>query len=119
MSSWITGWSYILPAGKCPGHLTRNGTRTPPSSVVRFEPRSGLLRDALTVVPCIVGPPLSLMKNTSVLSSSFLSRKACNILPIASSIADIMAAYVRRFSSLMLETSSGDRRSRASACARR
>ena len=72
MSSWITGLSYTLPAGTCPGHFTKNGTRMPPSSVVRFEPRNGSLRDALIEVPGIVGPPLSLKKNTSVLSSRFL-----------------------------------------------
>ena len=52
-----------------PGHETTNGTRMPPSSVVRLEPRNGSLRDPFTVVPGMVGPPLSLMKATSVLRS--------------------------------------------------
>ena len=42
----------------------------PPSSVVRFEPRSGSLREPLMVVPRMVGPPLSLKKKISVFSSS-------------------------------------------------
>ena len=41
----------------------------PPSSVVRFEPRSGSLREPLIVVPGMVGPPLSLKKTISVSSS--------------------------------------------------
>ena len=69
MSSWITGSSYTLPAGSLPFHAMTNGTRMPPSSVVRFEPRSGVLREPLMVVPGIVGPPLSLMKKMSVSSS--------------------------------------------------
>ena len=95
----MTGWSYTLPAGSWAGHFTKYGTRMPPSSVVRFEPRSGVLIDALPEVPGIVGPPLSLMKNTSVFSSSCASRSLSSTAPIASSIADIIAAYVRRRSS--------------------
>ena len=55
-----------------------NGTRTPPSHDVRFEPRSGALFDPF--VPLAnVGPPLSLKKNTIVLSSG-----ASSTLPIPS-----------------------------------
>jgi hypothetical protein len=70
-----------------------------PSSVVRFEPRNGVLTEALVVVPFIVGPPLSLMNATSVFSVSFSSASFLVTAPMASSIALIMAAYVRRFSS--------------------
>ena len=69
MSSWITGCSYTDPAGSLPFHCTTNGTRMPPSSVVRLEPRNGSLREPLMVVPRMVGPPLSLKKKISVFSS--------------------------------------------------
>jgi len=53
-----------------------------------FEPRSGSFFE----VVCIVGPPLSLKKKTSVSSSSPLSRSLASTWPIASSIAESIAA---------------------------
>jgi len=63
----------------------------PPSSVVRFEPRKGSLREAFTVVPGIVGPPLSLMKATSVFRSRPASATFWRTRPTASSMANIIA----------------------------
>jgi len=48
-----------------------------------------------------VGPPLSLMKNSNVFSSSFRSRTFARTLPTASSIAESIAANVLRFSSFI------------------
>ena len=72
----------------------------PPSSVVRFEPRSGSLREPLIVVPSMVGPPLSLKKTISV-SPSTPPAQGVEHLADASSSAVSIAAYVRRDSSLM------------------
>ena len=80
------------PRVEVPFHDIANATRMPPSQVCRFDPRSGPLLDPLTVVVGIVGPPLSFTKITSVFSSSFCSCRAVSVLPIASSIADTMAA---------------------------
>ena len=64
----------------------------PPSRVVRLEPRSGAFTEPLVVVPFIVGPPLSLMKKTSVRPSCPLSLRAWRTRPMLSSMADIIAA---------------------------
>ena len=64
----------------------------PPSSVVRLEPRNGSFREPLTVVPGIVGPPLSLMKTTNVFCSRPVSASVFRTRPTASSRANIIAA---------------------------
>ena len=64
----------------------------PPSSVVRLEPRKGSFREALMVVPNMVGPPLSLKKKISVFSSRFAARSVSSTSPTASSIAVSIAA---------------------------
>jgi hypothetical protein len=35
--------SYLAPAGICPGHHIKPGTRQPPSKAVPFSPRKGLV----------------------------------------------------------------------------
>lgn len=74
----------------------------PPSHVCRFDARSGALLEPFSVVVGIVGPPLSFRKMTSVSSSSRLSWSAANVRPIASSITESIAAYVRRRGSAMV-----------------
>src|SRR5687767_11143324 len=59
-SSWLIGRRSTFASGRRPFHFTTNGTRTPPSNVVRFDPRKGTLLEPLTEVVPIVGPPLSL-----------------------------------------------------------
>ena len=66
--------SLARPFSTPRGQWTMNGTRMPPSSVCRFEPRSGALTAPFTVVPSLVGPPLSLMKKISVRCSRSVSR---------------------------------------------
>src|SRR5205085_9760722 len=68
-------------------HDSKNGTRTPPSSVVRLDPRSGVFTEPLMVVPFIVGPPLSLKNATSVFLVSFSSFSFLMTSPTASSMA--------------------------------
>src|SRR5438552_17303322 len=94
----MMGLVYVWPAGILPFHWAQNGIRTPPSHVVALKPRSGPLLE----VVCGVGPPLSLKKKTSVFSSWPISRIFAITRPTASSIAEIMAANVRRFSYAMV-----------------
>ena len=54
--------------------------------------------EPFTVVVGMVGPPLSLKKKISVFSSSPAARSATMVRPTPSSIADSIAAYVRRCS---------------------
>ena len=61
----MIGFSYTLPAGILPFHLTMNGTRVPPSQVVALKPRSGPFFEVVLAV----GPPLSARKKMSVFSS--------------------------------------------------
>ena len=53
---------------------------------------SGAFTEPLTVVPFIVGPPLSLMNAIKVFRSRFSVRSLAVTFPIASSMANIMAA---------------------------
>ncbi len=65
--------SQTLPGAIFPGHHATVGTRTPPSHVLPLPPRKG---NALPPsVPLISHGPLSLVKTTSVRSSSFSSRR--------------------------------------------
>ena len=80
-----------------PGQRTRQGTRTPPSKVVFFVPRYGLLISSST-------GPLSLVKTTSVLSLNPCLSIAATMRPTASSrhfsmaLADVvLVAVTRRF----------------------
>jgi hypothetical protein len=91
-SSWMMGRRSTRPASRRPFHVISKATRIPPSHVCRFDPCSGALLEPLTVVVGMVGPPLSFRKITSVFSSSFRARRASSALPIASSIAETMAA---------------------------
>ena len=64
----MIGLRSTRPSGRRPFHFMMNGTRMPPSHVVRFDPLKGALLDPLIVVVVIVGPPLSLKKTISVFS---------------------------------------------------
>ena len=57
----------VLAGGIFPGHHAIAGTRIPPSQVLPLNPRNGLFTDRGV-------PPLSDVKITSVLLSSFSSR---------------------------------------------
>ena len=89
----MIGRASTLPSGMRPFQRAHDERHTDAAlQVWRFDPRSRALRDPLIVVPGMVGPPLSLKKMTSVCSSSFVSWIAAIVRPIASSIADSMAA---------------------------
>ena len=76
------------------GVLTRRAGRRLTGSIIVTVQAVIVLGSLLTliVVPAIVGPPLSLRKTTSVLSSRRCSRRVVMTRPIASSIAETMAA---------------------------
>lgn len=71
--------SHSLPAGTRPGHQAIVGTRTPPSHVLPFDPRSGPAEPPST--PFTVQGPLSLVKITSVFSASPSLRIVSRIRP--------------------------------------
>ena len=75
------------------GHLTRQGTLTPPSKVVFFVPLNGLLIDSRT-------GPLSLVKITIVLFLNPFLSTALTILPTAESRDFSIASLIARGSSL-------------------
>ena len=79
----------------CPFHCIRNGTRIPPSHVCDLKPRRGPFPEVIDGV----GPPLSLRNTMSVSFSSPRSRTVASTVPMASSIADSIAANVRRLGS--------------------
>ena len=66
------------------------GTRTPPSQVLPLPPRSGFALPPS--VPLISHGPLSLVKITSVFSSSPFARSASSTTPTPRSSARIIAA---------------------------
>ena len=82
-----------------------NGTRMPPSSRSPFTPRQGSFLEVFCPYSNRasgwgrarpVGPPLSLRKNTSVFSSSLVSRSFASTRPTFSSSEAIMPSIVRR-----------------------
>ena len=66
-SSWMTGCACVsCRHAPCPAKERHADAALPR---LPLRPRSGSLLEPLMVVPGIVGPPLSLMKKTSVFSS--------------------------------------------------
>ena len=79
-----------LPGLTTPGHLMRNGSRIPPSYSQPFPPRSGRLD--VGEPSDVESPPLSAMKQTTVLSSRPKSFSFANTRPTLTSIVSTMAA---------------------------
>jgi hypothetical protein len=75
-SMWAVMAFVSEPAATLPGHQAMVQTRMPPSRVLPLLPRSGVLS-----APWLTGPPLSLVKMTSVLLSSFSSRSVSSTWP--------------------------------------
>ena len=84
--------SFCDPALIFPGHQAIVGTRTPPSSVQPLLPRSG--PDTPPALPFEAHGPLSVVKRTSVFSSSFSRRSVSRICPTLQSTSSTQSPNV-------------------------